>query len=202
MGAAVQHHHLSAGFLPVPQLRRIDADGAVMVLHPFAECLGRDVHAAEQDMARCRPGRRATIQHRDIGGADAFEPPRQRLRQAAPVVDASDARGQARQQRAGAAFAFGQRAWHRPEQMGGTEFAFLPRIEHGEFGFIFQPVTERGGIDAPQAHSPRRGWGTWIRTKAARVRAGSSTAKLSPTGAPQGAGRRNSTHPRQRQHGR
>ena len=24
------------------------------------------------------------------------------------------------------------------------------------------------------------GWGTWIRTKAARVRAGSSTAKLSP----------------------
>ena len=28
-----------------------------------------------------------------------------------------------------------------------------------------------------------RGWGTWIRTKAARVRAGSSTAKLSPNGA-------------------
>jgi hypothetical protein len=27
-----------------------------------------------------------------------------------------------------------------------------------------------------------RGWGTWIRTKAARSRAGSSTAKLSPTG--------------------
>ena len=25
------------------------------------------------------------------------------------------------------------------------------------------------------------GWGTWIRTKAVRVRAGSSTAKLSPT---------------------
>ena len=27
------------------------------------------------------------------------------------------------------------------------------------------------------------GWGTWIRTKAARSRAGSSTAKLSPSGA-------------------
>src|SRR4051812_30607050 len=35
-----------------------------------------------------------------------------------------------------------------------------------------------------------RGWGTWIRTKAARSRAGSSTAKLSPNGA---AGRGNNT---------
>lgn len=31
------------------------------------------------------------------------------------------------------------------------------------------------------------GWGTWIRTKAARVRAGSSTAKLSPNGTAPGA---------------
>ncbi len=30
--------------------------------------------------------------------------------------------------------------------------------------------------------STETGWGTWIRTKAARVRAGSSTAKLSPNG--------------------
>ena len=35
--------------------------------------------------------------------------------------------------------------------------------------------------------STRGGWGTWIRTKAVRVRAGSSTAKLSPIARERGA---------------
>jgi hypothetical protein len=43
---------------------------------------------------------------------------------------------------------------------------------------------------APLPRSQGDGWGTWIRTKAARVRAGSSTAKLSPK---RQAGGRNST---------
>ena len=49
---------------------------------------------------------------------------------------------------------------------------------------------ESGRITRPGEWDRRSGWGTWIRTKAARVRAGSSTAKLSPKRAPKRAGRR------------
>jgi hypothetical protein len=43
---------------------------------------------------------------------------------------------------------------------------------------------DRPGVDGGKR---RIGWGTWIRTKDARVRAGSFTAKLSPKGARAGA---------------
>ena len=40
----------------------------------------------------------------------------------------------------------------------------------------------RQGVTTDPKKTWKNGWGTWIRTKAARVRAGSSTAKLSPNG--------------------
>ncbi len=42
--------------------------------------------------------------------------------------------------------------------------------------FFFEKKKQKTFIHLSQEF----GWGTWIRTKAARVRAGSSTAKLSP----------------------
>ena len=52
--------------------------------------------------------------------------------------------------------------------------------------------------DIPRAN-PKIGWGTWIRTKDARVRAESFTAKLSPIGPRKGAGRSTNTHPPRQQ---
>ena len=107
MRAAVQHHHVAAGRQPGFKLRRIDAFGAVVVLHPLAERLGRHVDSAEQHVAGGFPGARAAVQHGHIGGAIGFEPFGQPLREAAPVVDADDARRLARQQGAGADLALG-----------------------------------------------------------------------------------------------
>src|ERR1700761_9323312 len=84
------------------------------------------------------------------------------------------------------------------------ELRHLKRMEDGTLdanGDVTQPAS-RSGISQEvvgEESVPELGWGTWIRTKAARVRAGSSTAKLSPTGtgrASYHASCRRSTSPR------
>ena len=119
-----------------------------MVLDPFAERLGGDVDAGEQLVAGRLPGLGAAIQHGDIGAADALQPGGKLLGQAASVIDAADAHGEARQQRAGADFALRQRTGHRPEQMRGAELAVLARVEQGEFVTVEQPGMQRLCVDA------------------------------------------------------
>ena len=115
-----------------------------MVLHPLPEGLGRHVNAREHLEARRGPARHAAVQHVDIGAAE----PTQQLGQAPgiplPAIGADNAHRSARQQARRAELGLGERAGHRPEQMGGTELAFLPRIENGEFLPIAQPCLERG----------------------------------------------------------
>ena len=61
--------------------------------------------------------------------------------------------------------------------------AASPRVKRDTAGPRLHPHC-LGGRGADQAPG-RLGWGTWIRTRADRVRAGSSTAKLSPNDAGQ-----------------
>ena len=153
--AAVQHHHVAPGIDPGLQFRRIDAFGAVVVLHPFAERLGRDVDAAEQHVAGGFPGLGAAVQHRDVGAADGFQPAGQRLGQAAPVIDAADPHRLSRGSSARARISLRARPHgHRPEQMRGAELAVLPRIQQGEFLPVGDPAMQCVGADAVHVRSP------------------------------------------------
>src|SRR5579859_317150 len=68
-------------------------------------------------------------------------------------------------------------------------------LVRARFWHVYSEVAARTGSNPAWVHASRLlinisefpGWGTWIRTKAARSRAGSSTAKLSPK---RGAGAR------------
>jgi hypothetical protein len=53
-----------------------------------------------------------------------------------------------RQQRTGAHLTLRQRTGHRPEQVRGTEFAILARVEQGKFVTVKQPGMQRFRIDA------------------------------------------------------
>ncbi len=119
-----------------------------MVLHPLAERLRGDVDAGEQLVTGGLPGLGAAVQHGDIGAADALQPGGKLLGQPASVVDAADAHGEARQQRAGAHFALRQRAGHRPEQVRGAELAILARVQQRQFVAIEQPGMQRLCVDA------------------------------------------------------
>ena len=41
-----------------------------------------------------------------------------------------------------------QRAGRRQEQMRGGEFAFLPRVQQGQFAPVGEPAVQGGGVDA------------------------------------------------------
>ncbi len=76
-----------------------------------------------------------------------------------PAIGADHAHATARQQPGGAELGLGQRAGHGPEQVGGAEFAFLPRIEDGEFPAIPQPGLQRRWRDhRPQPFGARLGF--------------------------------------------
>ena len=70
------------------------------------------------------------------------------FRQAAPVIDAADARAEPRQQRAGADLLLAPAAGHRPEQVRGAELAVLARIEQGEFLPVGEPGVQGLCVDA------------------------------------------------------
>ncbi len=67
----------------------------------------------------------------DFGGTDACKAARQRLGQAASVIDAGDPHGRPVQQRALLQLAFLKRTRHGPEQMVGAELAFLACVQQG-----------------------------------------------------------------------
>ena len=149
--AAVQHDHVAAGVDPRFQLGWIDAFGAVVVLGPLAERLGRHVDPAEQHLARRRPGLGAAVQDRDVRAPVGFQPGGQALGHAAPIIGADDARAAARQQGARPQLGLGQRAGDGPKQVRGTEFTLLAGIQQREFGPIGDPATQGGGVDAVHA---------------------------------------------------
>ena len=153
--AAVEHHDVAAGIDPRLQVRRIDALGAVVVLHPLAERLRGHVDAGEQFVPGRRPGLGAAVQHGDIVAADALQPGGKLLGNASAIVDAADAHAETRQQRAGADLALRQRTGHGPEQMRGAELAILARVEQREFVAIEQPGMQRLCVDAFHDGPPR-----------------------------------------------
>jgi hypothetical protein len=144
---AVQDHHGLAGIQQRLQLGRVQALGAVMVLGPFAEGLGRHVHAGKQDMARGLPGRAAAFQHMHVGVALARQPVCQGGGIALAAIGADDAGGLARHQMGRAQFLLRERAGDGPEQVGTAELPFLARVEDGELLAAPDPRLQRGRGD-------------------------------------------------------
>ena len=130
----------------------------VAVLDPFAEGLGRHVHAGEQHVARGAPGGRAAVEHAEIGAADPGQVGRELVRQAPlPAIDAADPDARPRQDGARPQLGPRQAAGIGPEQVRPAELAILPRVEDGQFPAIADPGLQGRGIDAAHRAGGHRG---------------------------------------------
>ena len=155
--AAIQNHHIGAGINHGLQFLGINRGGFIMMLHPFAESLGRHIHARKRDIARRNPSRRAALQYRHIRAANPFQIGGEAACQPFPAIHANHARRKARQNGAGAELHARQPARIGPEKMRTAKLAILPRIQNGQFLPIADPALQAGRVN----HARHGGISPW-----------------------------------------